>query len=194
MPRKMVRRPKRRVNRRSVDPGIFRTSDGVNPIMFLGDVGFDTRDEARAAYALMRRDVWPTCHRFRVPHAAATYDDLRTVGVESFFAERAHQGIRAPGHAWPPRMVASITTALDADLASVDAFEVNDPAGAAHISDYLVELRADIAAVRRELQTLARLRNDRAALEARLPLPFMMNQRYGSGIDAVRKAPRRLTS
>jgi hypothetical protein len=116
----------------------FLHDDGVGPHRYLRTPGYATPEQARAAWRRHRRDVWLVCHRLHVPVAAKVYDEFTTDGWLELRRTVMFQVFQLD----------PVLEALDADEATVTAFERREPAGAATIADCLDLWRADLQMMR----------------------------------------------
>jgi hypothetical protein len=119
--------------KRAVDADLFLNGDGVEPF-FTGDDVFENAFLARAAWQTVRAATWGIPYRgIWPPHAAFVYDG---------FTELTHkQHPTSRGVAWN---IEDMREAVEADIASVEAFRKADPEAAEEIVDELDGFIADL--------------------------------------------------
>jgi hypothetical protein len=118
---------------------------------FFGEVLFRTQSEARRAWPRCRRAVWAATPRMRLPDAARVFDALTF---------RAHDTLLSTwNHIVFP--LSDVLAALEADRASVLAFECRDPRAATQIATFLEAFRTDLDLLESQARALARPSCDR---------------------------------
>jgi hypothetical protein len=122
---------------------VWDLGDGSGFTPALGPLPFRTRDEASAAWEVVRRPGWTQTQRFKVPAAASYYDGLQTKGAEVVCSR------------WniSPFPLDDALAALSADRAALAAFRGTRAAG--QVADYLDVYARDLDEVERTARTLA---------------------------------------
>jgi len=129
-----------RVGRDLVEGPDFRMWDGVGKHPYFPDrCGYETPEDAAAAWARHRRAAWAATHRFSIPRAARVHDALTTRGFEMLRGSCGYATIDA---------TATILDAINSDERAIRIFERAEEAAATDIADFLGLLREDLNTAR----------------------------------------------
>jgi hypothetical protein len=108
---------------------------GFTDPLLPGTRSFASPEDARDAWRIMRRVVWGTTPRLKIPDAARVFDGLTAVG-------RAYLWYHVTEPDFSPT---AARMEIDGDRATIAAFRERDPVGADAIRDYLAMWLDDLA-------------------------------------------------
>lgn len=143
-----------------VDPHIFAFGDGT--WSYFNDPVYRDAATAERHWRRVRRAVWASVNRGRVPGAAEAYDGL---SFASIAALRSEMSVSAN-----PFWLQRILDALDDDRARLAAFREAHPVDAKAIGDYLDMLADDFDRVASTAHSVDPRRRWQAAIALTIPL------------------------
>jgi hypothetical protein len=147
-------------------------STGFTEALLPGTRVFDSREAARAAWVTLRRQVWASTPRLKLPEPAAVFDQLSDEG-RNYLWYRACEPNFSPAEA---------RVAIERDREAVVAFEARDPDGAADVADYLRLWRDDLSIMEALIPRAAAVAvRDYRAGESMIYGPLCVAKKYADG-------------
>ena len=141
-----VRRRVSAIREQAVDPvSAFEWSMGDGLEHFLGLPHYQTRTEAERAWRQVRREIWATAYRFRVPATATVFDAITDNARDQVLDSWNHVTFG----------LEPALAAIAEDRTSLEAFERREPRAAKQIADFLGMRRADLAVMEQTARDLA---------------------------------------